>query len=287
MKKILTELEFELHFKKLLHLNGSEIPTLVDFLEKVSPHFINQITLIAEAFKHPHYRVRMATARALFYMGELFELIESALLRALQDKCQQVVVSTCLTLNHNIQCLSDSLLRAFQAKNFIDLTMPQQRQLDTLDKLMWNSRTYALNGTGLDGENVIFELRRLTANEKVLSIDALLYNLFSCHRLYWVKNSFQEIKKQQIDFILHDLLQPIHHIPEFINTNGLVISCSLKQLVEKLLSFFKPNVKIYSNHFLNSDGLKSYKPLSYTLIDGGILFLDTEFLCFYWVTDED
>ena len=287
MKKILNESEFELHFKKLLHNTGSELPVLVDFLEEVSPHFINQIILIAEAFRHPHYRVRIATARALFDMGELFELVEPVLVQALQDKCQQVVVSICLTLNNNIQWLSEPLLRALQEKNFIGLTTSQERQKDRLEQLLWKSRMRALNGTGQEDENVIFELRRLTANEKTLSLDALLYGLFSCHHLDWVKNSFHEVDKQQIDFILHDLLQPIHYIPEFINTDGLVISCSLKQLIEKLLACFDTTVKIFSNHFINPDGIKSYSPLCSTLIDGGFLFLDTEFVCFYWVTDED
>ncbi len=279
--------ESEEDFNRLLasvhESGGSSTPSAVTLLEQSGPCFENSIEAIAGLLRHPHYRIRIATARCLASMGNILELIEDELLLALQDKSLSVVAEVVRALKENETDLSDALGGALDSAPVEPLRAEQQAAFDKLERRLWWPRSERLNSSDQE-EDVIFVVHNLSGEQKQLPSEDLINRLLGAHGLPERAKSFKPTNSESFHWTLRDALKPVYFTTPCVSEPTEI-------LAEELRGLFHPDAQLLSNHqyhqYDQSGQVSSWGVVTSNIVDDGVICLDQERIGLFFVTDAD
>ena len=275
------EADFTLLLRSLLkqYAWGRMVPYLVILLEESGPKFENRIELIADALDSPHYRVRIAAARALKGMGVLLELVEPQVLKSLNDPSLSVVEAVVEMLRENQPDLTTALLSALQTTTVKALSVEEQSQFNRLERQLWWPRASQLNGYSED-EHCVFVYRRLSEKEQNMSQTERIDNLLADHGFPAAGASFREVDVEQFSKNLAASLKLVFY-------SHLSIEVPPDELANMLLQLFDEDVTMLANGYVYDDGVRSYGGVTYGVVDAGVICMDQQRIGMFYVSDED
>ncbi len=259
---------------------GWMLPEVAFAFERLACQAEETVELLGQALAYPHFRIRVAAARGLASMGSLLEFVEVPLLRAMEDRCNCVTQTVTETLRINQQSLSPRLEAALAKQIPASLTSEERNASEELEHAVWRPRANRLNGLGDDGEDAVFFLRRLTADERHLSDAALLELLLASHGLPTTASSISEIKTDITQLVLAKLLHPIFS-PDPVTEQPVNV------LLRQFFEFLDDNVRVYSNATVRNNTIHCFQPVSCCLIDAGLIWTDDIRVGMFWIADED
>ncbi len=276
------EIDFTALLQHLLLLaeRGYMVPRIVSLLENQGPQYPDAIEVMARALAFPHARVRLAAIRALSGMGVLFELIESQLLGALEDKCGAVKTAMAQMLRANPGYLPETLKTAISACPSTILDDNIRRRFEILEKELWYPRALALNGTGADDEDVVLAFRPLEPGEVKRDDMSLADNLAAEHDLPPLGNALDPVKRDDLPLILAHVLRPLNlDEPCMVPDTGKIAAL--------MLGLFGKEVKLYSNCSCDKTGVIAHRPVTWEIRDGGVFVKGRTRMGLFWVSDAD
>ncbi len=276
------EEDFVLLLRSIADARGSMTPDLVTLLQQSGPEFENCIETIAGFLQHPHYRVRIAAARALRGMGVLLELIEPSLLKALDDPSAGVVEAVLETLMANEGDLTPTLSSAMTSSPVTVLSARKRAEFDLLERQMWWPRTKKLNSADAD-EDVILIYCHKTPGERSLPQRQLIERLLTAHGLPPAADAFHETSFEHFHVNLREALTSIYH--------GICADRPTEELASRFRALFHDNAVLLGNRRYvqyDKDGTVAYcGTVTGNITDHGVICHDDEYVGFFFVSDED
>ncbi len=256
---------------------GNQLPYVVALLEDIAPQFDDDIELIAQALQYPHYRVRVAAARALRNMGSLLEVVEPQLLNALNDPCISVVYALVDLLEANKALLSDQLSCTMGALALIEVSKEEVTHYADLEYLLWWHLTPHLNGYG--EETIIFDFRWRSVQERAMSTEQNILCFLQSHSVPVDSHYFEPIDKCFFFDYFAKLLMLTHFDHPLLNNS--------MSLAQQLISWFDEDMVLLANVHKHEDGSYEHTPITFQCVDQAIICLDSKRIGLFLIADED